>query len=378
MSWRRIVYIVRKELLQVKRDPKMIRLMVFAPIFQLLIFGYAITSDVGNITTAVLDMDNTSQSRELIGRFASVPRYFHVVQRLDSPKPIDNLLDSGRIQLVIWVPKGFAADLGRGGQAQVQFLLDASDSKAASIIGGYINAVTAGFSRDVLAKFASSTGGSLISLPQIETRVRAWYNPDMRSVNFMVPGVISLILLVVTMMSTSLAVVREREIGTLEQLIVTPIRPIELMIGKIAPFVLVGILDVVLILVVAVFWFKVPIAGSLLLLFALTAVFLSTSLGLGLLISTVSRTQQQAMMTSFFIMQPSILLSGFMFPIESMPGWIQILTYLIPLRYFIEIIRGIFLRGVGLEALWPQSLLLFALGSLLLGASVIRFTKKVG
>ncbi len=378
MSWRRIVYITRKELLQVKRDPKMIRLMLLAPIFQLIVFGYAITSDVQHITTAILDMDNTSQSREFVRRFTSVPRYFKVVDTLSSPRPIDKLLDSGDAQMAIWIPKGFAADLGRGKQAEVQFILDASDSKAASIIGGYVNAVTAGFSRDVLTRFAASSGGSLGALPQIDARVRVWYNPDMRSVNFMVPGVICLILLIVTMMNTSLAVVREREIGTLEQLIVTPIRPIELMIGKIVPFVLMGIVDVLLIVAVAVFWFKVPIAGSMLLLLGLTIVFLSTSLGLGLLVSTVSHTQQQAMMTSFFVIQPSILLSGFMFPIDSMPRAIQIITYAIPLRYFLEIIRGIFLRGVGLEALWPQALCLLVLGSLLLWASVVRFVKKVG
>ena len=207
---------------------------------------------------------------------------------------------------------------------------------------------------------------------------RNWYNPDMRSVNFMVPGVLSLILMVVTMMMTSLAIVREREIGTLEQIIVTPITNFELMIGKMIPYACVGIIDVFLVLIASTLWFQVPIAGSVLLLLGLTILFLASMLGLGLFVSTVSRTQQQAMMISFFIMQPSILLSGFMFPIDNMPNFIRALTTVIPLKYYLDIVRGIFLRGVGLEVLWPQTIALGSISALLIWGSVKRFVKHVG
>jgi len=235
-----------------------------------------------------------------------------------------------------------------------------------------------GYGQRVRTSLAVRHGLAQTSVPSVDLRPRAWYNPDLRNVNFLVPGVLCLILLVVTMMLTSLAIVREREIGTLEQLIVTPIRPLELMAGKLIPFAMVGFVDVGIIITLARWWFGVTMAGSVLLLLALTTVFLSASLGLGLFVSTVSRTQQQAMLTSVFIMQPQILLSGFMFPIENMPRAIQVLTYAIPLRYYLEIVRGIFLRGVGLDVLWPQALALVGIGGALFVASALRFTKRVG
>lgn len=377
MSWQRISMILRKEFIQIRRDSMMIRLIFLAPIMQLIIFGYAITSDVEHVATGILDMDNTRQSRELVSRFTAVPKHF-VVRHLSAPAEINALLDSGSGQMAVTIPRGFSSDLASGRNAKVQVIIDGSDSKTASMIAGYSSAICSEYSQQINAVGQIRSGGTTRGLPTIDLRVRAWYNPDLKSVNYMVPGVLCLILMVITMMLTSLAIVREREIGTLEQLIVTPIKPIELMLGKIAPFAVIGLIDVLSIVLVASLWFKVPIEGSLVLLFALTLVFLSASLGLGLLVSTVSRTQQQAMMVSFFIMQPSVMLSGFMFPIDAMPAPIRALTYLIPLRYYLEIIRGIFLRGAGIQILWPQMLCLLVLGGLLLSGSILRFTKKVG
>lgn len=376
MSFTRIWHIVKKELIQVRRDPRMKKLILISPILQLVIFGYAITSDVTHVSTAVLDMDNTRESRELIDKFAGNRRYFDINYRLTSPEEIGALLDSGNARMALWIPQGFAADIVANRPAQVQVVIDGVDSSTASTVASYVNAVTGGYSEDIGLKTLYLKGMSTATLPSVEPRVRAWYNPELRSVNFLVPGVLAMILLIVTMMLTSLAVVREREIGTLEQINVTPIKSIELMIGKIIPFAIIGYINVLMIVAAATMWFGVPIKGSLLLLLALTAVFLTASLGLGLLVSTISKTQQQAMMVSFFIMQPSILLSGFMFPIDNMPRAIQYLTYAIPLRYYLEIVRGIFLRGVGPAVLWPQAAALLGLGALLITASALTFSKK--
>ncbi len=377
MSLMRIFHIIKKEIIQVRRDRKMMVLILVAPIFQLLVFGYAITSEIQHISTAVLDMDNTSQSRELISKFEANPMYFDINHRLSSPKEISWLLDSGKAQMVIWVPKGFASNIGKGKPAEVQIAIDGTDSATASAVGGYVNAIASRHSQALIVRTLSYRGQSMAPLAQVNAQVRAWYNPDLKSINFLVPGVLCLILVITTMMLTSLAIVKEREIGTLEQIIVTPIKPLELVIGKTVPFAIIGYVNVIMIVAGATLWFGVPIRGSLLLLFALTAVFLTASLGTGLFVSTVSKTQQQAMMVSFFIMQPSILLSGFMFPIDNMPRVIQYLVYLLPLKYYLEIIRGIFLRGVGIAVLWPQALALSILGGILITASTLRFTKKV-
>lgn len=377
MSWQRILYILKKELIQLRRDPLMLRLVFVAPVMQMIIFGYAITFDIEHVKTAVLDMDNTSQSRELIQRFAASPRYFDLTY-INSPAQIDKTLDSSSAQMVINIPRGFASDIISGRTANVQILLDGSDSTTASTAANYANSICSQFSAQVFTRNAIRSGAANIAIPGVDLRIRPWYNPDLKSSNYLVPGVLCMILLIITMMLTSLAIVREREIGTLEQIIVTPIKPVELILGKVTPFAIIGLIDVGIIVLAAAIFFKISIAGSILLLFALTAVFLMVSLGFGLLISTVCKTQQQAMMVSFFIMQPSILLSGFMFPLDAMPVPIYILTYLIPLRHFLEIVRGIFLKGVGIEVLWPQTLWLLALGSLLLFSSVKRFVKKIG
>jgi ABC-2 type transport system permease protein len=377
VSSQRILHLIKKEFIQLRRDRRLLFIVFFAPVFQLFLFGYAVTTDVRHIRTAVRDEDRTSTSRQFVESFIR-SGYFEFEHYLNNPGEIDHLLDAGRAQMVLRIPRGFARDLSRGRSAKAQIILDGSDSMTAGIIAGYAGGVVRAYSAKVAAERLDRIRAAAPQVPGVEGRLRVWYNPDLRSVNFMVPGVLCLILLVVTMILTSVAIVKEREIGTLEQLVVTPIKAHELMLGKTVPFIIIGFADMVLVLLVSTLWFRVPIAGSVPLLFALTAVFLLTSLGVGLFISTVSRTQQQAMMTSFFFMIPSVLLSGSMFPIENMPRVIQWLTYPIPLRYFLAIIRGIFLKGSGADVLWPQVAAMAALGVGIMALSALRFSKRLG
>jgi ABC-2 type transport system permease protein len=377
VSPRRILHLVRKELLQLRRDPQMLRIVFIAPLFQLFIFGYAVTTDVKHVATALLDQDRSVQSRELAERFTR-SGYFDVVHRPEGPAAVDALLDDGAVQVALVIPRGFAADLAAERTARVQLLIDGSDSMTAGMVAGYAGGVAGEYSARVAAERLERLRSRVQSVPAVEERTRVWYNPELKSVNYMVPGVLSMILFLVTMLLTSMAIVKEREIGTLEQLVVTPITPAELIVGKTLPYVAIGFVDMLLVLALSSFWFRVPIAGSVALLFALATVFICTSLGLGLFISTISQTQQQAMMTTFFIMLPSILLSGFMFPIANMPPVIQHLTRLIPLRYFLVIVRGIFLRGNGFAVLWPQVAVLAVFGVGILGLSTLRFHKRLG
>jgi len=377
MNWHRIAKIIRKEFIQLRRDPRLLRLVLFAPVFQLFIFGYSVTTDVTHISTAVLDEDRTSASRALTERFVR-SRYFDFDHNISHPDEIDRLLDSGKAQMVLRIPLGFARDLARGRTAEVQLILDGSDSMTAGIVSGYANGVIRDHSARIAAERLDRVRARIPRLPSLDPRLRVWYNPELKSVYFMVPAIMCTILLVVTTLLTSLAIVKEREIGTLEQLIVTPIRPRELMLGKTVPFVIIGFVDMTLVLLAAVLWFRVPVAGSIPLLFLLSAAFLLTTLGIGLFISTISRTQQQAMMTTFFFLLPSFLLSGFMFPIENMPRLIQYITYAIPLRYFLVIVRGIFLKGNGLAVLWPQVAILAAFGLAIMWLAAARFQKRLG
>ena len=377
MNARRILHLVRKELLQLRRDPQMLRIVFIAPLFQLFVFGYAVTTDVKHVATALLDQDRSVQSRELAERFVR-SGYFDIVRRPDGPAAVDALLDDGDVQVALVIPRGFAADLADERTARVQLLIDGSDSMTAGMVAGYAGGVAGEYSARVAAGRLERLRARVQRVPAVEERTRVWYNPELKSVNYMVPGVLSMILFLVTMLLTSMAIVKEREIGTLEQLVVTPITPGELIIGKTLPYIAIGFIDMLLVLALSTFWFRVPIAGSVVLLFALSTVFIFTSLGLGLFISTISLTQQQAMMTTFFIMLPSILLSGFMFPIANMPRFIQYVTLLIPLRYFLVIVRGIFLKGNGIAILWPQVVVLLGFGVAILSLSALRFRKRLG
>ena len=365
-----------KEFIQVLRDVRMRGLIFIAPIVQLLVFGYAVTTDVRNVELAVRDVDSSADSRELVARFAS-SRYFRIVAYAGTDEEIRALLDRGDVRAALNIRHGFTDALRAGRSADVQIIVDGTDSSSARVVLDYSSRIVMDFSRTVTVQRIERMAGTPHGAPGIDLRTRVWFNENLESRNFFVPGVIAMIVMLVTLLLTSMAVVREKEIGTMEQVLVTPIRPVEFILGKTLPFALIALVDVLLVTVVGVFWFEVPIRGSLLLLFASTAVYLLTTLGVGLLISTVSGTQQQAMMTAFFFFFPAVLLSGLIFPIDNMPVVIQWLTYLDPLRYCLIIVRGIFLKGSGWQLLWPQIAGMLILGVCLMGLAVSRFRKTL-
>jgi len=372
----RIRRMLVKEFLQALRDYRMRSTIFLLPLIQVLVFGYAITTDVKHVALAVYDLDNTVASRDLISRFAG-SGYFEIVNYVYDDAAARSLLDHGSVRLVLRINAGFQADLAAGRVAQVQALLDGSDSNTAGIVLNYSNEIVGQANFDALVDRVTRVLGTFQRPGQADLQTRAWFNENLESRNFFVPGVIALIVTLITLMLTSIAVVREYEIGTIEQIMVTPIRPIEFILGKTVPFIIIGFIDVALITAVGVYWFEVPIRGSIPLLLLATGLYLLTSLGVGLLISTISRTQQQALMTSFLFFAPAILLSGFVFPIANMPPVVQWLTYLNPLRYFLVIIRGIFLKGVGLQILWPQMVALTIIGVLTFTLAVRRFHKTL-
>jgi ABC-2 type transport system permease protein len=379
----RILYIIRKEIRQAFREPRMRAMLFVPPIVQLLVFGYAVNLDVENAAMAWVDQDRTPQSRDLFSKFKGSTR-FEVVATPQSEKEVAPDLDSGKVDVVVRVLPGFGRDVLRGKTTSVQVLVNGSNSNTASLVAAYASSVVGSYASDVMNQQArdklvgrTASGPIHPAIPSLNLRSRVWFNPDLKSRNYFVPGVVANIIALVTLMLTAMAVVREKEIGTMEQLMVTPIKPIELMIGKTLPFAAVGLIDMVLVVVVARVLFHVPFRGSGLLLLAASLCFLLTSLGVGLFISTISRTQQQAMMTTFLFFQPSFLLSGFTFPIRNMPLAVQYLTLLNPVRYFMEIVRGLFLKGSGINVLWPQMLALAVIGVVVMGLSASRFHKRL-
>jgi len=354
-----------KELLQLLRDPKILPILFIAPVIQLVILGYAATTDVRRVELAVCDLDHTRTSRELVDRFTS-STYFELVAARDSQKELDALLESGEARLALTIPAGFAADRAAGRSGQVQLVADGANAMVTSLALGYARAV-----------LALTAGPGLA--PALELRPKVLYNPDLVSRNFMVPGVLAMIIMVMTMMLSSMAVVRELEVGTLEQLLVTPLRPGQIIAGKLIPFALVGTVEILTAMPVVLLWFRVPLRGSLAVLALLTLPFMLCTLSLGLLVSTLARTQQQAMMiTTFVFMLPQIYLSGFVFPIQNMPKAFQLVTYVVPLRYYVKVLRGVFLKGVGLDVLWPQGLAMLGLGLLILTVARLRFRRRLG
>ena len=383
--WERIREIVRKELLQALREPRMRVVLVIPPLIQLIIFGYAVNLDVETSRLAWMDRDRTPASRELYEAFAGSER-FQMVAAPSRESEVEDLLDHGRVHAVVRVLPGFGRDIARGKITRVQVLLDSSNSNTASIVSAYASGVITAYGNRVRARqqrarlvVRPTRAGEPVAAapPPLEIRSRVWFNPDLRSRNYYVPGVVINIITLVTIMLTAMAIVREKEIGTMEQLLVTPIRPVELMIGKTLPFALVGLFDLVLVTVVALVLFRIPFRGSPLLLLGSALLFLLTTLGIGLFLSTISQTQQQAMMASFFFFMPAFMLSGFAFPIRNMPVPVQMLSYLNPLRYFMEISRNIFLKGTGITVLWPQMLALLVFGVTILGLSSLRFRKRL-
>lgn len=371
----RLKHMLLKEFVQILRDPRMKGVIILMPIVQAMVFGYAVTTDVRNVRTAIYDLDNSVESREILSRFTG-SGYFSEIARVRNDSEAQRLVDDGTARVVLRVNHGFGSALRSGKSATLQLIVDGTDSNTAGVVLNYAGTITARLNEGVLIERLERAGPGNLAPSKVATRTRAWFNPNLESRNFYVPGVIALIVTLITLMLSSMAVVREKEIGTIEQIMVTPITQTEFILGKTVPFALIAYLDVIMISGIAVLWFDVPIRGSLPLLFAATTLFLMNTIGVGLLISTVSRTQQQAMMSAFFYYFPAVLLSGFMFPIANMPVVVQWLTHLNPLRYFLVIIRGIFLKGVGPSVLWSEMALLAVLGigSLFLATRKFRKT----
>jgi ABC-2 type transport system permease protein len=381
----RIKHIIRKEFIQVFRDKRSRIILFLPPLIQLIIFGYAVNMDIRDIRLGIMDLSRSQQSRELIASFAA-SRYFRIVRIIEHEKGIRDLLDRGTVQGVLRINRDFAKKVKREEDTAVQLILDGTDSNTANLIAQYVTSIVRQYSRALLRdridrqlsrQLMAGKVDEVRKVGEVALQQRAWFNQNLVSRLFFVPGVIAMILMLVITMLTAMAIVREKEIGTLEQLMVSPIRPRELILGKSIPFILVGYADMILITLVAIYWFHIPIRGDFSLLFLSASVYLLSALGVGLFLSTISQTQQQAMMTSFFFFLPMVLLSGFVFPIANMPMPIQVITYANPIRYFLVIIRGIFLKGIGLEILWHQLVALAIIGTILLTLSSVRLRKRI-
>jgi drug efflux transport system permease protein len=376
---KRILRVVRKEFLQLRRDRRMFGMLFIAPVLQLILLGYAATVDVKDIPMVICDLDNSRQSRELIQHFTSSD-YFLPVAYISEIDEIDHYLKSGKAGMAMVVPVHFGRDILAGRSPQLAVIADGSDSNTSGIGLNYASVIALSYARNIIVQRAEKFNliKSQDDLPQVVAQTRAWYNPDLKSVNFMVPAVLVMVLMVITLTITSLAIVKEKENGTIEQIVVTPLHDLEFILGKMIPFTLIGIVEVFLVLFVSVYVFHVPLRGNVATLVILSLLFVMVALGLGLFVSSISKTQQQATMTAqFFVMMPMLILSGFIFPIENMPKFFQYITYLIPVRYFMEIVRGIFLKGDGFADLWPQTLALFAIGAGVLSLSVYTFRRSL-
>jgi ABC-2 type transport system permease protein len=378
--WRVIV----KEFLQLRQDHRMIPIIFVAPVLQLVLFGFAVNTDVTRVPTVLVDQDRSAASRTLFDRFTR-SGYFELVGVEDTAAGIDHWLVTGHAQIALVIGQGYGAALAGGEEPQVQIIADGSDSSPATVALGYGAGIVSAASREAMAERlrawaaqGAEEGRALATPGRIELVSRVWYNPDLKSRWFYVPAVLAMILMIMTMLLSAMGVVREKEIGTMEQIIVTPIRSWQLIVGKLFPFAVIGLIQVCLVTAVAVFGFGVPLRGSFPLLVTLTQLFMLNTLGLGLLVSTLVRTQQQAMMAAAFtLMLPMVYLSGLIFPIENMPPAVQYVTYAIPVRYYATIIRGIFLRGSGLDVLWPQALTLLVMGVTILSVAALRFRKRL-
>ncbi len=373
----RIRQMLVKEFIQVFRD-KRTRFVLFGPpTVQMLVFGYAATLEIRHVPTAVLDLDNSQMSRELVARFTASP-YFDVRARLHDRRQITEMIDRGDVILAVQINAGFAENLRKGQSAPVQAILDSSNSNTGLVALGYVNQVAAAFAQQYQTERLQRTTPFLAAqMPSVALEPRPWFNTDLRSQWFFVPGVIGNLITVMVVMLTAFAVVREREIGTLEQIMVTPIRRVEFILGKTVPFFLIGMLDVTLISLVGTLWFRVPFRGHVAVLAAGGILYVLCMLGVGLFLSTVSRTQQQAMVSGFFFLMPAVIFSGFGTPISSMPEWLQWLTYADPLRYFMVVLRSVYLKGVGLDVLWPEMASMAVFATAMLTLSVLRFHKSL-
>ncbi len=370
---RRVGFLVRKEFLELRLNPRLLGLVLVAPIVQLTLLGYAATTDVRDVPVVVADGDRSPRSRELIARF-DASRNFTVIDTVTTVAEVEPYLEEGRAWMALSIPVRYGADVAAGRPATLQVIADGTDSNSTTVALGYATSLVGTYAQELVTAETGRAGEV-----GIDARIRVWFNPQLESRFFMIPGVLALVLLVITTILAAMAIVREKELGTLEQLNVTPLRRWELILGKLLPYAIVGFVDVLIVVAVAVFWFEVPLRGSFLLLLAMSLLYVFCTLSLGLFVSTVSETQQQAMLTAmFFFMMPMIYLSGFIFPIENMPAAIQPITYLMPLRYYLVIVRGIFLKGIGPTLLWPQAAALAAWGIVVLSLAVVRSRKRVG
>jgi len=385
----RLRFLVWKEFLELRKDPKLFGIVVVGPILQLTLLGYAATTDVRDVPVVVADGDRSPRSRDVIARF-DASRNFNVISVVSTVNDVEPYLERGDASLALSIPTGYGADVAGGTPVTLQVIADGSDSNSTTVALGYATSLLGAYAQELLearaivvqaeavpSEAGAALTGALPAAGGIEPRIRVWFNPQLESRHFMIPGVLALVLLVVTANLASMAIVREKELGTLEQLNVTPLRRWELVVGKLLPYGLIAMVDVLLVVSVAVFWFQIPLRGSFPLLLAMSLLYVLCTLALGLFISTISATQQQAMMTAtFFFLTPMIYLSGFIFPIENMPAVMRAITFLIPLRYFLVIVRGIFLKGIGLDLLWPQAAALAAWGVVVLSLAVARSRKR--
>lgn len=370
----RIRPVIKKEFRQIARDPRTLVMLLILPAFLLIMYGYALNFDVKHIPLAVLDQDHSRQSRDFIRLFLQT-EYFDLNRTVAVPTEVDRLLDEGKVSVVLVIPYGFSRHLLAGREAAVQVLLDGEEAGAAGTAVGYLNAIVRNYSAGLALQAEERSGRRTIAQP-VDFRPRVWYNPELRSARFLVPGLMAFVLMITVVISTSFSVVRERERGTMEQLIVSPLRPSELIIGKTIPYILISLISSHLVLMFGYILFDVGIKGDYFLLLAAMLFFLTSGLGLGLLISTVARSQQVAFMIAVIsTMLPTFVLSGFVFPIRNMPEIIQAITYLIPARYFLIILRGIMLKGVGFPAVWENLLVLLGFSILTVAASSFRMRR---
>lgn len=369
----RLWQLLRKELLQLLRDPRSRRMLIIAPILQLLVFGYAVNTDVRHARTFLLDADRTAESRGLVAALTS-SAYFDVTMRSDRPADLTRALDAGDVLIGVHIPRGFAADVARGRPTTVQLLVDGASANTANVALGYATQIIGRYGQRRGAEIAARAGVPA-SAGGVTFDVRVWYNPNLSSRDYNVPAVMGNIVMLMALLLTSLAVVRERELGTLEQLMVSPLRPMELMLGKTIPSALVAMFDVLLVTAVSLLWFRIPFEGSYLVLTVASLLFVLTGLGIGLLISTISKTQQEAFMSMFMFFLPALMLGGLLFPVDNMPRWVQTLSYLDPIRHFLIVVRGVFLRGAGFSLVWPELLWLAGLGVSVLWFATRQFHK---
>ncbi len=373
----KIIHFIKKEFLQFKRDPKMFGIILIAPVIQLIFLGYAANLDIDHIKMIVLDNDKTTTSRQFIERFTS-SKYFNLVEYADNYENITQSLDNGKSIVAIVIPNDFEKKINRKETVKVQAIFDGSDGNTASISAGYIQFIIMRYSQNIITDFMQRSGILIKHAGNLTAETRIWYNPTLKTRNYMVPGIVGLLLSIITLLLTSLAVVKEKEIGTMEQLVVTPLKSYQLIIGKLVPFIILGFISVIIVLTAMRFIFDIQVKGSISFLFFSSFLYILSTLGLGLFVSTISKTQQQAMMIAIFaVMMPMVFLSGFAFPVENMPKIIQVISYAIPLKYFNTIIRGIILKGLGFADLWIEAMVLFVMGLVILFLSSLRFHKNM-